>query len=440
MWKIMLSGMRVLVAGALCLALTPLAAALTYQQAQALAREQAPALHAARARVQGARELLAPADALPDPTLVLGVDNLAVTGADAFSFDGDRMTMRRIAVSQEIPNRTKRRARLQTAEAVLAQTALEQDLVALAVARQVADAWLRRQASDAQLLLLDQLQRDNRLLAEAVSAQVSAGELRAVDAVLPQQEAAQIANRRDSWQAEQRSAIAELQRWIGEAASQPLAGTAPQWSIEEATLLAHLEQHAELQHAALRVDVQRARVREAQAEKRPDWGVTAGFMKRADDYSDMAMLELRIELPLFGAGRQGPRIAAAHAEQQAAAADQQAVQQQHEAMLRSEMAEYRRLHRAWQRQQQQLVPLAHDKVELMRAAWQGANATLAELMSARLQWLDARSTLITLERDWRRQAAQLYYRHAPAYQSVPTSSALQAADFPPDSAQQDNRQ
>lgn len=162
------------------------------------------------------------------------------------------------------------------------------------------------------------------------------------------------------------------------------------------------------------MELYQARLREAQAEKKPDWGITAGLMKRADDYSDMAMLELRMDLPLFSASRQGPRIAAARAEQQAAAADRQALRQQHEAMLQRDLAEYRRLQQALQRQQQQLLPLAQERVTLLEAAWQGNEASLAEVMAARLQWLDARAELITLERDWRRQAARIYYRHTPA--------------------------
>ena len=232
-----------LLAGALCSLLPVSVAALTFAEAQALARERAPDMQAARARLEAARESVTPADALPDPTLALGIDNMAINGSGAFDFDGDRMTMRRIAISQNIPNGAKRRARLQSAQAMLSQVAIEQDIVALEVARQVADAWLRRQASDAQLALLDELVQDNRLLGEAITAQVRAGELRAVATVLPRQEAAQLANRRDQWLAEQRSAMAELRRWIGEAAAQPASGSIPFGQIDQGNIVDHLDHH-----------------------------------------------------------------------------------------------------------------------------------------------------------------------------------------------------
>src|SRR5262245_34116884 len=92
--------------------------------AQSLSLEQAlhadeaasPRLHAERALVRSADHQAARAGELPDPKLKLGIENLPVTGDDAFRYDRDFMTMRAIGLMQDFPNRTKREARGARAE------------------------------------------------------------------------------------------------------------------------------------------------------------------------------------------------------------------------------------------------------------------------------------------------------------------------------------
>ncbi|HET7330210.1 hypothetical protein [Dyella sp.] len=58
---------------------------LSLEEALRMAVERAPMLDARRARVEAARQESRRAGALPDPTLTLGIDNLPVTGPDAFN-------------------------------------------------------------------------------------------------------------------------------------------------------------------------------------------------------------------------------------------------------------------------------------------------------------------------------------------------------------------
>ena len=83
---------------------------LTFNQALQLALRQSPELRAESARVEAAQQAEGPADALPDPTLILGLDNVPVDGADRYSLSSDFMTMQRIGVTQRFPNRSKRTA------------------------------------------------------------------------------------------------------------------------------------------------------------------------------------------------------------------------------------------------------------------------------------------------------------------------------------------
>ena len=122
----------------------PAAAALGYDEALRLAREQAPALVAQQAELAGARAAQPAAATLPDPRLSLGLDNLAVSGRDRFNISRDFMTMQRIALAQEVPNRAKRQARADVAQAKVERQQAMLVVAQLALKREAALAWLQR--------------------------------------------------------------------------------------------------------------------------------------------------------------------------------------------------------------------------------------------------------------------------------------------------------
>src|SRR3546814_5621443 len=92
---------------------------LSLDEAIRMAVERAPMLDARRAQVEAARQESRRAGALPDPMLTVGIDNLPVTGPDAFDPAADFMTMKRIGIRQEIPAGAKRDARRDLAARVV---------------------------------------------------------------------------------------------------------------------------------------------------------------------------------------------------------------------------------------------------------------------------------------------------------------------------------
>ncbi|MBY0469447.1 MAG: TolC family protein, partial [Burkholderiaceae bacterium] len=84
---------------------------LSLDQALRLAQDRSRQLSAQELAAVAAREMSAAAGQLPDPTLKAGVNNLPVDGADRFSLTRDFMTMRSIAVMQELTRDEKRKAR-----------------------------------------------------------------------------------------------------------------------------------------------------------------------------------------------------------------------------------------------------------------------------------------------------------------------------------------
>src|SRR5215470_624789 len=76
---------------------------LSLEAAVEQALQRAPQVEAKSASVDAAQALTVSAGRLPDPQLVVGIDNLPVTGPDAYSTTADFMTMRKIGLAQQFP-------------------------------------------------------------------------------------------------------------------------------------------------------------------------------------------------------------------------------------------------------------------------------------------------------------------------------------------------
>ncbi len=387
------------------------AQSLTFQKALTTALQETPALRANAAQVDAARSSLAPAGQLPDPKLALGIDNLPVQGADRYSLNRDAMTMQRIGIMQDIPNGAKRDARVAAAHGRLELAQVQTRLTRLTVLRETAGAWIARRTIEQQLVRIDALVAENALLAHAVRAQIAGGKGSAADAVMPRQEAAMLDERRDELTARRQQAIAVLKRWLGPDGEAPLAGEPPDWGLSRDTLAHTLHQHPELALYGPKTKVLDAELAEAQAAKRPDWGVDVAYQRRAPEFGDMVSVQLRLDLPIFSGARQDPQIAARLAERTALDAEREATEREHLAMLDSDWADYQRLTHASRRQREVLRPLAEEKIHLATAAWRGGKGLLADVIAARRERIDTELKAIAVEGERQRMAARLHYAY-----------------------------
>ncbi|MHB1590071.1 MAG: TolC family protein, partial [Sulfuricella sp.] len=324
------------------------AAPLSFEEALQLAERNAPSLAMENARLEAARQAAIPAGELPDPKLVLGIDNLPISGTDRFSLTRDSMTMQRIGLMQEVPNADKRQARVDVAQSTIARVVAERRIEWLKVRREAALAWIARYTVERKLALFDTLYRENRLLAEAVRTRIAAGRGLAMDTILPRQEAAALADRHDQLERERSDAEAALKRWIGTAGGEPLVGEAPVWPITSETLTPHLHQHPELAVYNSMTRQAEAEVREAESTKKPDWAVELAYQRRGPDFGDMASIQFSFDLPVFAARRQNPQIAAKRAELIRIDAERETTMREHAQMLATDLAAYQQLDRAVQ--------------------------------------------------------------------------------------------
>lgn len=390
-------------AALLCVASLP-THALTLDEALAAAGAQAPDLFASRAAETAAQALTLSAGALPDPKLTLGVDNLPIEGIDRYQTG---KSMRSVGLMQEFPNAAKREAERQMATAQWQASSAQNRYALLNVQRETTLAWLSLYYLDRKAEVLTAQEAENRNSLALTQATLAAGGT-AQNALAAQLETQQLADSRDDLNSDLRRDQAVLARWTGpDAARQPLTGGLPDW-VRTATTAADFSQQPDLHAAGSQIEAARAELALAEAGKRPDWGLELA-LERSEMGQNQAMVKLSFDLPLFGASRQDPKIAAAVANLQRAQAERDA----RSAGYRQQYAELQAQHDAVTTQlarlKQTVLPLLDRQTELALASFKSGQDASAAVLETRKARLAARLRAIDLESRLAAANAQLYF-------------------------------
>ncbi|NWE22860.1 TolC family protein [Pseudomonas sp. P7548] len=393
------------------LAWPALASALTLDDALRLAQNNAPSLTAESAKLHAATQAAIPAGELPDPKLVVGLQNFPIGGPNRGTLYGDDMTQQMIGIQQQVPSRDKRKARVELADATVERTAAEGRIERLNVRQATAQAWIRAYAVEKKQALFPAFYQQNRLLQDSVRAQLAGGRGQASDAVIPRQEAADLNGREDELTEQRAQARAALKRWIGPAANEAPSGALPNWTLDSHGLSHNLHQHPELQAYAPRTREAQARLQEAKAQKTSDWSWEVDYGHRSREFGDMVNVQFTFDLPIFPGRRQNPGIAAKQAELDQLDAEREAATREHVQRLDDDLAQYQRLDRAVQRSQDSLVPLAEEKVRLSLAGYRAGKADLMSVVGARRELVEARFKQIDALEQRALVGAQLYFAY-----------------------------
>jgi outer membrane protein, heavy metal efflux system len=382
---------------------------LSFDAALELATRSSPDIAVQTAGVEAAQSASVAAGRLPDPKLTVGIENLPVTGEEKGSLTRDFMTMRKVGLMQEVPNSRKREARTAAAQASTARAQAERRVSILTVRRDTALAWLDRYYLERRGALFDELDRENQLFAQAVQAQFAGGRGMPADVIVPKQEAAEIADRRDELASEIAKSKATLKRWTGAAADEPLAGDPPALPIDAEHLRGHIHEHPELAVFVPMTQMAQAEVHEAEATKRPDWGVELAYGRRGAAFSDMVSLQFTLDLPLFTKTRQDPKIAAKRQELTRVEAQREAMLRDHTQELDAELAEYEVTTRQLARLREVHLSLAQQKVDYQFASYRAGKADLTAVLNARRELIDTRLREIEVEGKRTATVAKLYF-------------------------------
>lgn len=370
---------------------------LSFSEAVAQAGVEGPTIEAGAAGVEAARRERRAAGRLPDPELVLAYDNVPITGPDRLRLNRDEMTMSRVGIMQEMPSGAERGAQRAIADASIARANAGLEVARLEARLGAADAWIKLYYAEQRLAVLARLATEARASAEAARARLAAGATGVDDALAAEIEAARVEDREDEARAAVASARAELRRWIGVAADEALAEAAPTFAIDPAFLRDRIRYHPALAAFGAERAAAEAELRGARAERWPDWSWEVSYGRRSPELEDMASVELRIGLPLLQPWRQGPVIDARRADASRVGAERAALEREHLAMLETGLAEYEAARANLARARGTRLPRARQRAEAAVAAYGAGTSTIATLISARGQALEAEMDVVDFE-------------------------------------------
>ncbi len=375
-----------LFAGLLALACSPHAFAqpLSLPDALRAGEAQAPRLAAQGHAVNAATFQVSRATELPDPRLKLGLENLPVSGNNAFRYDQDFMTQRTIGLSQEFPNAAKRAAR---GERATRQLGLEQANLAAqrtTAHREIAAAWLDLYFAESARLTLVRLADQYRQQSDLAASGIARGRLSAADA-FAQRMALEQANDRilEQERAVTKARIA-LATWIGTDANRPLAAPPDITRLEHPTehLVDRLAEHPTLRLYAEREALAQAEVLLARSTRERDWSLEVGYSQRRPTFDNMISVVVAIDLPIAKERRQDRDVASKLAEVEQARAMREDARRMHEAEVRTLLADWHTAGRRIERFDTVLAPLARERAEAALAAYRGGRGELGAVLEA----------------------------------------------------------
>lgn len=382
------------------------AQALSLDEAIRIGEARSARLAAQSASVAATGELVDRAGQLPDPKLRLGLDNVPVSGADAWSLTADSMTMKRIGVMQEVPSSDKRRAR---SERVAREREVEQASLVLERAglrREIAMAWYEVLYATRSLDALNGLANAAALQQKAVGAAIAAGRAPAADGFIAHSALEAVRDQVIDQERILARARIQLASFIGEDARRPVgaASDTAQLPVPVEALLRSLDRQPTLQVLESREALARSDVDLARSGKSPDWSVEFLFGQRAPYYSNMATLMFSVDLPVFAAKRQDRDIAASLAQVDRARALREEARRAYEAQIRTLAVDWESWNRRAARYDRVLIPLARERAETALAAYRGGKSELMAVVEARKAESEAQiglnSALLERARAW----------------------------------------
>ncbi|MBI5751586.1 MAG: TolC family protein [Hydrogenophilales bacterium] len=362
-------------------------APLTLDQTMRLAVERQPMLRSLGHAASAAREAAVAEAQLPDPRLRFGVQNLPINGANAYRFDREDMTMTTLGVMQDVVRSEKREAASRRMQAEAEQIDSEQIASARGIRRDAALAWLdayeAQRKAEVYRRMAGEMTAERQVALSRLAAGGASGEVFQLDTMLAMANDKRLAAERD-----ERKARAMLARWIGEAASGPLAADLPEAAPPADRSPARIDQHPALETARRMQGIALADVDRAKAERLQNWGWEMMYGKRQRDRADMLTFQVSLDLPWDRANRQDRRTAEKFA--LAERANELAEDRRREltAELDSTWADWDAAQARLQEHEHRLIPAARARYATRQAAYSAGGSPLGMVWEARRSVLE----------------------------------------------------
>lgn len=384
---------------------------LTLAQAQALALARSRQLASHDSSVLASEQMAVAAAQLPDPTLILGIDNLPVSGADRYSLTDDAMTMRRVGLRQELTNADKRSARAALYERAADRARAEKNLTGAAIERDTALAWLSQYYAQKMLAIITEQLIQNRLELEAAESAYRAGRKNLAEVLAARSALGLMEDQRSQAEQKLNNARLALARWTGSAVEIALEDLPSMESVglHSAQLDTELEQHPQITVLDKQIQLAEAEATLAQTNKKTDWSVGLAYQQRASVYGNMISVELSVPLQWDQNQRQNRELAAKQALVEQVRAERDETLREHLEQTRTMLSEWHNDRERIGRFEQELLPLANQRQAAVLAGYRGGKASLSDLLGARRDEINLRLQALQLQNDTARLWAQLNF-------------------------------
>jgi len=381
-------------------------AVLTLAEAERLALEQAPALSRAQTNVSASAERVVYEGRLPDPQLTLGAINVPT---DSFSLREEDMTMSMVGVRQAFPPGDTLTIRTRRAEQEHARAQARLELERRNLLRQVRVAWFELYLTNRALQILDDSRRLAQRDLEDAEGRYRAAQESQRTVFVARQVLARMNEREPMLRAQRERLRAQLGRWIGAAARDPLPADLPSLPAPPAAFTP--ERHPEWLAAHAELETMRAEVDMARQEYKPGimLDLSYGFRRPMPDGSErpnMVTAMVTFDLPVFRAKRQDRKLAEAQAKETGARFETEDKRRELESMYATMRAEYDALRSRASIVEEQLLPNIRRETQITLAGFAREQTLLRE---ARMKELDTLLELLRLRVDLAKTQAELLY-------------------------------
>jgi cobalt-zinc-cadmium efflux system outer membrane protein len=380
---------------------------VTFQQALTMARERAPRVAIARARIDEARGRLAGAQ-------VRFRDNPVIdASAGPRWLETGNVTDYEFGVSQTVELGNRRDARIAGAEAGIARETAVSDATVRQLVRDVAVAYIRGLLAQTRIDVLRAAEAVAKEALDVAERRFRAGDIAVLDVNLARGSAARTASQTRAAEADRTTAIGELKAllaWSDPADPQPVGNLNDVIRAGLDVQSVAASDRPEVQTLAAEAAEARADIRLGQAFKKPDLGF--GVRLKRDEGHQAAAGVVSIALPIFNSGQE--QVATGTARERRAELERTAVMSELDLRARAARATFMLRLSATEPLERDVLPGLEDNERLARRSFEVGELSLPDLLvirreflDTRLQYIDALADAAVASIDWQMAAGVL---------------------------------
>jgi cobalt-zinc-cadmium efflux system outer membrane protein len=398
--------------GAACLLMFGAPAALaqsplTFQQALTMARERAPRVAVARARIDEARGRLTGAQVRFRENPVIDAS------AGPRWLETGTVTDYEFGLSQTFELGNRRGARVAGAEAGVARESAVSDATIRQLVRDVAVAYVRGLLAQTRTEVLRAAETVAKEALDAADRRFRAGDIAVLDVNVARASAARAASQARAADAERSAALGEMKAllaWSDPADPQPVGNLNDVIRAGLDVQIVAPSERPEVQTLVAEGAEARADIRLGQAFKKPDLGF--GVRVKRDEGHQAAAGVVSLAIPFFNAGQE--QVATGTARERRAELERTAVMSELDLRARAARATFTQRVSAIEPLEREVLPGLEENERLARRSFEVGELSLPDLLvirrefvDTRLQYIEALAEAAVASIDWQMAAGVL---------------------------------